>query len=354
MSWSAPINTYADKLTAAWNKGDMPAFRRLAGQLDAVFSDAALDAHGEELFYALGSAAAAGMDASLKALAQIDLGFGPSHTDALPFVAARKDIAALLDSAAWRDVPYALRDRAFFSARVADLQTLTEMRTRIEAALDWTPGGEEGGPVMDGGRFEKEMRRILINGGVRTASQEELGTVRDIMSTPRLQLIFKTQTEMARGWSALKTGMDPDILSAVPAYEFVRVLTRKNPRPSSFWQSRWRQAVAIARGVGCLESAMVGLKTSPVWQALGNLGPFGNPFDPFDYGTGMGREDRDRDYCEAVGLLKAGEPVRPVRVPDLNERLDAGVDGLDESALARLKSAFGTQIRIEAGRAIWK
>jgi hypothetical protein len=352
MSWGKEIDTWASRLVKAWETGDMQRYRELAGRLDGVFSDAAIDAHAGELFDQMGRALVAGIDGTVKALAQIDLGFGPDDTSALDFVKGRKEVASTLDSAAWRGVPYQLRDRAFFSAKVNDLKTLQEMKTRVQAGLSWKPG-EDNGPVMDAGRFSKEMRAILINGGVRTAAPEELGTLRDILATQRTALVFKTQTDMARGWASLKTGMDPDILDAVPAYEFTRIVPRRNPRPSSFWDARWATAVAQVNGEGCMVSPKVALKPSPVWQALGDLGPFGNPFDPFDFGTGMGREDRDRDYCETVGLLERNQPVEPGKVPDLTERMEEGVADLDPSLISRLLGWFGDQVKIEGEKAVW-
>lgn len=352
MTWGNEIDQWTERLIKAWDSGDMPRVREMAKGLDGVWSEKVMDAHAQDLFSAMGKAVADGIDSALRPLAQIDLGFGPQSTDALEFVQGRKEVAGTLDSAAWQGVPYQLRDRAFFSSKVNDLKTLQEMKTRITAALNWTPG-EANGPVMDSGRFAKEMRAILINGGVRTADASELGTLKDIMATQRLELVYKVQTGMARGWAEAKAGMDPDILDAVPAYEFVRITPKRVPRPESYWTTRWARAVAAVNGKGCLLSPMLGLKTSPVWQALGDLGPFGNPFDPFDYETGMGREERDRAYCEAAGLLDPAEEVKPAPVPDLNQRMEEGVEDLSPDMISRLLGMFGDQVRIEAGRAIW-
>jgi hypothetical protein len=352
-AWGKPVDAFASALVRAWESGDMPRFRELASRLDAVWSDEILDAHGEDLFNDMGRAVAEGIDrTAARALSQIDLGFGPSDTDKLDFVAGRKEIASRLDSAAWRTVPYELRDRAFFSARVNDLKTLAEMKARIREALDWTPGSENG-PVMDSGRFAKQMRAILINGGVRTADPTELGTLKDIMATQRLALVYKVQTSMARGFASAKTGMDPDILDAFPAYELVRVTPKRNPRPDSFWQSRWEQACGLVANKGCITLPRLGLKTSPVWQALGSLGPFGNPFEPFDWESGMGREERDRAVIEGSGLLSRNERVTPVPVPSLTARMEEGVDELGVDELDRLTSYFGDQISISDGRARW-
>jgi hypothetical protein len=353
-NWAGGILDWAERAAAAWARGDMRAFRALAAELDGVWTEAALDAHGRVLFGELGEALAGAVEAAeARALAQIDLGFGPADTGALDFVRGRAAVAAALDSEGWLGVPQALRERAFFSARVADLQTLTEMRRLVARGLAWDPAGKDG-PVMDAGRFEKEMRRILIDGDIRTAGPEDMGTLKDIRSTPRLRLVFRVQTEQARGWAATKAGMDPAMLDAVPGYFFTRVEPRKNQRGEAWWAARWAAACAAAGGRGCVVSPMMGLKTSRVWWALGAAGPFGNPYEPFDWGSGMGREDADRDACEAAGLLRPGQTVEPVRVPGLNETLEAGVGGLDAAALDRLRAAFGGQIEVDGDRARWR
>lgn len=57
---------------------------------------------------------------------------------------------------------------------------------------------------------------------------------------------------------------------------------------------------------------MAALKSSPVWEALGNgAGGFrdalGNPYPPFAYGSGLDWEDVDADGARALGLLADGE-----------------------------------------------
>ncbi|HPS07306.1 MAG TPA: hypothetical protein PLG22_07225 [Kiritimatiellia bacterium] len=353
MSWGTGIDAWAERLIAAWNAGDMPRFRKTAAGLDDVFSDDAMDAHAGELFAAMGKALVSGIDTAVRALGLIDYGFGPQDTDGLDFARGRKEAASLLDSAGWRTVPYQLRDRAFFSSRVNDLRTLGEMKARVGAALQWAPG-QPNGPVMDAQRFAKEMRGILINGGVRTADGPGVGTLRDIMATRRLELVWNVQTAMARGFAGMKAGMDPDMLDAVPGFLFTRVTPRRNPRPEAFWQSRWARACAMAGWRGCIAEPMMCLKTSPVLRALGSLGPFGNPFDPFDYNTGMGLTDLDRDACEAAGLLEHNETVEPVKVPDLDERMEEGVDGVKPELLDRLDLYFGDQVSVDGGKAVWR
>lgn len=343
-NWGSEINLWTERLIKAWESGDMARFRELAKGIDGVWSDKAMDLHAEELYGALADAVAGGIDATLQTMSASDFG--------LEFIQGRKEVAATLDSAEWSKVPYQLRERAFFSSKVNDIKTLQEVKTRVEAALTWKPG-DTSAPVMDSGLFAKEMRGILINGGVRTADATELGTLKDIMSTQRMKLVFDTQTAMARGWSEMKTGMDPDLLDAFPGYHFTRLMPKRNPRPGGYWDAQWSQAVAAARGVGCILSPKMGLKTSPVWQALGNLGPFGNPFAPFAYGSGMGLEDADRYTCESVGLLKKDEVIEPMKVPDLTDRMEEGISGIGADLISRIKGFFGDQVKIDGDKAVW-
>ena len=45
---------------------------------------------------------------------------------------------------------------------------------------------------------------------------------------------------------------------------------------------------------------MIALKNDPVWTALSR---FGRPWPPFDYDSGMGIADIDRETAETLGLL---------------------------------------------------
>ncbi len=65
---------------------------------------------------------------------------------------------------------------------------------------------------------------------------------------------------------------------------------------------------------------MIALKSDAVWT---NLSRFGRPYPPFDYGSGMGVEDVDRDEAIELGLLPKDEPVD--EVPDFDLALESEV-----------------------------
>jgi hypothetical protein len=154
--------------------------------------------------------------------------------------------------------------------------------------------------------------------------------------------VFDQQTRYAAGYAAYKGGQDADVLDAFPAQELIRAEDRQQPRD---WQARWRAA-----GGRVIEGRMVALKTDPVWA---KISAFGVPWPPFDFNSGMGLDDIDRDEAESLGLVKPGQRLEP-SVPEFNQGLQAGVENLAPDMQEALQQAFGDQIVIEAGAARWK
>lgn len=91
---------------------------------------------------------------------------------------------------------------------------------------------------------------------------------------------------------------------------------------------------------------MVALKSDSVWT---NLSRFGRPYPPFDYGSGMGVEDVDREEAIELGLLPADEPSD--EIPDFDIRLEAEVslDRIPEDMLDSIIKET-PNARIEGGK----
>ena len=117
----------------------------------------------------------------------------------------------------------------------------------------------------------------------------------------------------AREYAKYTRGQDSDALYMFPAQEFLRVEPRRVPRTD--WQTRWRAAGGKLYG-----GRMVALKSSDVWK---NLSRFDRPYPPFDFGSGMGVEDIDRDEAIELGLLPKDEPVD--EIPDFDDALETEV-----------------------------
>ncbi len=257
-------------------------------------------------------------------------------------------VGSKLRSAEWAQVPLALRERAFFSAGVENARVLSAMR---EKSLQGLQQIRTDGTLMDKARFVSDMRALL------GAAPGDSGDLTDITSRRRLELIWDFQQTDAHAQAAHVAGMDPDVQDAYPAMRLVRIESRRVPRE---WFVRWGVAGASVGWVGASRREMVALRTSPIWAALSR---FGRPWPPFDYNSGMGLEDVDRDETERLGLLPKGEPpaARLQRLREStaaasrnwNDGLQASVKSLSDAARGWLKDAFGDQISIGRSNATW-
>lgn len=211
-------------------------------------------------------------------------------------------------SAEWERVAPALREKCFFSARVNDAEVLGKMRELIGKAVDSSKRNPNEALVSQD-KFISEMKSFLASRGYTIGGSK----LTDITSRRRLGLIYDMNVQEAREYARYVRGQDADALDMYPAQEFVRVESRRVPRTD--WPMRWRAAGGKIRG-----GRMVALKSDPVWT---NLSRFGRPYPPFDYGSGMGVEDIDREEAVELGLLPDDEPAD--EIPDFDIALEAEV-----------------------------
>ena len=273
--------------------------------------------------------------------------FAPFN-DAMQRLGIKAPVASALRSAQWAVVPAELKARAQFSAGVESAAFLQEVSNHI---MDRLAGREN-----DPDEFIFQMRQVADQVGLPLAAGDGLGMpspITDIRSLPRLRLVYETQNAMAAEYSRRKADLDPEALDLYPAYAFERVESRREPRPAAFWQARWREAGSIAGWIGAAQEPMVALKTSPLWLALGSLGPFGNPHPPFEWGSGMGTIDVSHDAAVALGLLSVGERMRVSTDPAFNQDLSASVSDLNPELRTMLKGWFGDKVQETDGRLTW-
>jgi len=211
-------------------------------------------------------------------------------------------------SAEWERVAPALREKCFFSARVNDAEVLGKMRELIGKAVDSSKRNPNEALVSQD-KFISEMKSFLASRGYTMGGSK----LTDITSRRRLGLIYDMNVQEAREYAHYVRVQDADALDMYPAQEFVRVESRRVPRTD--WPTRWRAAGGKIRG-----GRMVALKSDSVWT---NLSRFGRPYPPFDYGSGMGVEDIDREEAIELGLLPADEPAD--EIPDFDIVLEAEV-----------------------------
>ena len=143
------------------------------------------------------------------------------------------------------------------------------------------------------------------------------GTLTDLASTKRVQLILDTQRTMANN-VALIQGEDPAARAEFPAWELVSIGLRKRPRGD--WPERWRQAGESTGWEGAAQGTrMAARKDSPIWQALGDgVGGYtdtlGNPYPPFAFGSSYNWMPIDKAQAATLGLT--GTPAQPTATLD--------------------------------------
>ena len=190
--------------------------------------------------------------------------------------------------------------RSVFSARMENARYLAKVRDVCTAMS----AGE-----INQADARAQLLTVLEQMG---HSVQDEGGLRNPASIRRLNLIIDTQTQMASSVARLSEQTEATI-NLFPAWELTRLETRAVPRAD--WMARWRAAGNSVGWDGASEGPrMIALKSSPIWQALGDgVGGFrdtlGNPYPPFAYSSGLDWLDVDRDTCEKLGLVKSGEAV---------------------------------------------
>lgn len=245
-------------------------------------------------------------------------------------------VAKQLTSAEWSDVPLALRERAFWTARFTLADTLQAMHDHIGKRLDLTRVTTDRGNVYaNRDNFIVEMRKHLEMQGY-VPPPGKAGTLQDHSTTGRLGMIFDINTQQAQEFARFKAET-PDTLDAFPAQELFRAESRKEPRA---WHARWTQA-----GGHLTQGRMIALKDSPVWQAIS---AFGTPWPPFDYQSGMDLRDISRPEAQRLGLI---EPGQLVERPDVgfNDELKKSVERYEPGIVEQLLGDFGGRVRVEGG-----
>lgn len=184
-----------------------------------------------------------------------------------------------------------IRRRAFFSARMTSIGYLTRLNQLIAAYAD--------GRINAADVRARSLEWLLDLGADGTDP-----SLTNPASERRLNLIIDTNRQMANNVARIQS-QDSVELALYPAWSLERTNSRRAPRDD--WQSRWFAAGNACGWNGAVRTRFVALKTSPIWEKLGEgAGGFddalGNPYPPFAYSSGMNWVDIDADEAQALGL----------------------------------------------------
>lgn len=182
--------------------------------------------------------------------------------------------------------------RSVFSARVETARYLARVREICAQVV--------AGEINQAQTRELLLRELALMGHAPTDG----GGIQNPASIARLNLIVDTQRQMAASVARLRC-QTPAVLERWPAWELTRLVGKAVPRVD--WPARWRNAGRATNWEGALQGVYIALKTSPIWEALGNgAGGFrdtlGNPYPPFAYSSGMAWVAVDRETCDRLGL----------------------------------------------------
>lgn len=245
---------------------------------------------------------------------------------AVKSLAARKVLPTSLGTAQLRTLDAALKRQSFFSAKTLLEDLLDGYKTKVESILnpvtaqraDRVTADNPQGNVTTGLNptyARAQIKDLLKSLGITPTGGD--GGVSELASDARINLVLKTNVELAQGAGRFIQGNDADVIDEFPAQELVRFEQTVKQRD---WETRW-QAAADESGdedaARVLDETgrMVALKASPIWDSLGNgAGGYddtlGNPFPPFAFNSGMWVQSVARDDAESLGLITSEQKAQ--------------------------------------------
>ena len=214
--------------------------------------------------------------------------------------------------------------RARFSAGVAEAGLLQELMDSVDRVGDGK---------SDRATQRAELKLLLERISYVPAAGDE-GTIADLSTDARLNLILDTNVEMMTGAGTHLANQDESIRDQFPAAELYRARDSEEPRD---WEKRW-VAAAVAVGdqaaIDALElhGRMIARTDSRIWYELSR---FGQPHEPFDYNSGMRKRLVDRDTAVEVGVIDR-DTIPAADDLDINQDLQATPAVRDEALKAEL------------------
>lgn len=210
-----------------------------------------------------------------------------------------------------------IKDESVFSARTTLRSYVDMIRKRLVEVATRAVIPDEA---------ERMLRRTLEDVGYRPETgfpdargrvpPATPGSITDLSSTRRIQLIIDTNVKQARSLGQIASSENPVFLRGAPAWELTRTGARKKPRGD--WRRRWAEAGAACGWKGALKRRMMALKNSPIWHQIGQgAGGFtdciGADYPPFAFGSGMAWVNVDRedweDYCREEGVANGLDEI---------------------------------------------
>lgn len=261
------------------------------------------------------------------------------------------------DSATIRQVYHpAILNRSAFSATtiradyLAEAQTLLRQLAQPGVIVD--PHTFKARPAGPGEQMNQTQARSVLQAYLKkigyNPAENIAGTIQDLSSDRRIELILNMQSEFSAGYAQNKVKQNPNILEAWPADRMYR---QKQGRTQRDWKTRWNEkrsslgSQTTATEATTQNGPFIALKNDPIWAALSR---FGNPYPPFDYNSGMWVDHADPDEAARLGVT--GKP-EPEEVPALDAPITVPVPpNLSPELLDQMLASLGSRATLQNGR----
>jgi hypothetical protein len=222
--------------------------------------------------------------------------------DALRAAQGRGLLPTSLGTAELRELGAGVLGRSVFAARATSVRFVAKIAEVAEAVAAGTMDDATGRvtllETLRALGYDPESGFPDAPGEVAPALR---GTLQDLSSFRRLDLIARTQADLMRGAGQQVRGHGR--IEVAPAWELVRELQVEVPRD---WPARW-----VVAGGSLIEGRMIALKGDPIWGELGSSGNFDDALDvdhpPFAFNSGMGWAEVSREVVERLGVRGPGD-----------------------------------------------
>ena len=200
-----------------------------------------------------------------------------------------------------------LREQSLFSARTTSKAYLDRVKELLSDYQKQIGETQSGVPISQGLQRTRMLMLEKLNelGLVERDADGNVveGKMTNLGSTIRLNLIIKTNTELAHSMQQKMTAQDPLQQIMRPCFELVRNESRKVHRN---WWDRWIDCANFVNWDGVVRGTtrMIAKTDSPIWSALGNRyrDSIGTDMPPFAWGSGMGWRTVSRKELLDAGL----------------------------------------------------
>ncbi|MDE2107252.1 MAG: hypothetical protein KGL39_59190 [Patescibacteria group bacterium] len=256
-------------------------------------------------------------------------------TDPADILAEKKIFPTDLTTDELRALDAAVRNESFYSAQTLNEHLLELYRERIGAALRGEAPEGHATTELSQPYIRQSIKELLQESDYSPAAGEE-GTLKDLSSDARINLILRTNEDLSMGQGLWMHNQHTALLDEWPGQELFRAEYREVPRD---WLYRWRLAGAqtgdpIGRGWTITpDNRLIALKNHPIWNWIGSSALFKDALDviwpPFAFNSGMWVRNVDRAETEAIGLLQKGQAApRPMSIANALAAFAAKISAL--------------------------